>query len=264
MLPRALLDWGALTSDPIVFQCSPADLERTIYGTIEGKSRHHHRRGTRLGEAHVRRFVAEGAKVVFTDVEVAAGQAVAAELGGSAMFLRQDVTDAAAWDDVVAHAESAFGPVTVLVNNAGISGPNAFTTDLAVKDFLAVMNVNVNGNVLRHARRHSRNAQGRRRIDREHFICGGIQPYPTSAHLAYTGSKFAVRGLTKAAAVEYASHNIRVNAVAPGGVLTPMAATITPKPVIDAFALRPLWAGLASRTKYRTLFCSWHPTKPPT
>jgi len=62
-----------------------------------------------LGEAHVRRFVAEGAKVVFTDVEVAAGQAVAAELGGSAMFLRQDVTDAAAWDDVVAHAESASG-----------------------------------------------------------------------------------------------------------------------------------------------------------
>src|SRR5690606_32909016 len=74
-----------------------------------------------MGASHVRRFVKEGAKVVFTDILVEEGEALAKELGEKAKFIRQDVTKAKDWDQVVAETEKAFGPVNILVNNAGIA-----------------------------------------------------------------------------------------------------------------------------------------------
>ena len=74
-----------------------------------------------MGAAHARRFVAEGAKVVLTDLNVEEGTALANELGENALFVEQNVTSADEWKTVVAQAEKAFGPVNVLVNNAGIS-----------------------------------------------------------------------------------------------------------------------------------------------
>ena len=78
-----------------------------------------------LGEATVRLFVREGAKVLLTDVLDAEGNALAAALGSNARFMHHDVSKEAEWQAVVAAAEAAFGPVSVLVNNAGIaqSGP---------------------------------------------------------------------------------------------------------------------------------------------
>ncbi|WP_281512833.1 SDR family NAD(P)-dependent oxidoreductase, partial [Mammaliicoccus vitulinus] len=70
-----------------------------------------------MGESHVRRFVKEGAKVVFTDINVEAGEKLSAELGENALFVKHDVTDEAGWQEVVEKTEAAFGPVDVLVNN---------------------------------------------------------------------------------------------------------------------------------------------------
>src|SRR5699024_10488895 len=74
-----------------------------------------------MGAAHVRRFVEEGAKVVFTDINEEVGEKLASELGDNTLFLKHDVTDEAGWQEVIEKAEAAFGPVNVLLNNAGIS-----------------------------------------------------------------------------------------------------------------------------------------------
>lgn len=76
-----------------------------------------------MGEAHARLFIREGAQVVLTDLNEEGGRALAHELGGNALFVRQDVACAGDWEAVVRAAEARFGPVTVLVNNAGIIGP---------------------------------------------------------------------------------------------------------------------------------------------
>ena len=88
-----------------------------------------------MGEAHARRFVAEGAYVLLTDVNREAGEALATALGDHARFVAHDVTNEGQWVSAVAAAEQAFGPVTVLVNNAGILGPGARAADLAEADF---------------------------------------------------------------------------------------------------------------------------------
>ena len=72
------------------------------------------------GEAEARLFVAEGARVLLADIRDEEGEAVAADLGDAAAYVHLDVTDAAQWEAAVAHAEERFGPVSVLVNNAGI------------------------------------------------------------------------------------------------------------------------------------------------
>ena len=178
-----------------------------------------------MGASHARRFVEEGAQVALTDIDADAGTKLAADLGKNAVFLEHDVTDPDTWAAVVARVDKAFGPVTVLVNNAGIAGVNARTADIHVKDFLLVMSVNLYGVFY-----------GMRAVIPGMIAAGGgsIVNIASTAgfthtlgtrNLAYTAAKFAVRGMTKAAAVEYARQNIRVNAVAPGGVLTPMVSS---------------------------------------
>ena len=83
-----------------------------------------------MGSAHAKAFIDEGAKVVLTDLNVADGDALAKSLGEHAIFVEHDVSDAAGWRRVVDAAEAAFGPVSVLVNNAGIIGPVSMSADL--------------------------------------------------------------------------------------------------------------------------------------
>src|SRR5579862_1500877 len=78
-----------------------------------------------MGESHARRFVAEGAKVIVSDLAQDAGSALAAELGKRVLFLRHDVTKAGEWAQAIEKAEAAFGPISILVNNAGVLGPVA-------------------------------------------------------------------------------------------------------------------------------------------
>jgi len=173
-----------------------------------------------MGAADARRLHTEGAKVVVADVLEAEGEALAAELGDGAVFVRLDVADEASWAAAVSAAEKAFGPVTILVNNAGILS-YAPVDQVALEDLVRVLNVNLVGVML-----------GMKTVVPGMKAAGGgsIVNISSAAGLvpmvglhAYTASKWGVRGVTKSAALELGHDGIRVNSIHPGGVATPMA-----------------------------------------
>ncbi|MFB6781979.1 glucose 1-dehydrogenase [Streptomyces sp. NPDC056352] len=175
-----------------------------------------------LGAAHARRLVAEGAKVVIGDVLVKEGKALAEELGAqNALFVELDVTSEVSWQAAVARTEEVCGKVTGLVNNAGLVH-RCPIEELTEADYRRVIDVNEIGVFLgMKAVLPSMRAAGGGSIVNISSLCGIIAfPYI----LSYTASKWAVRGMTKAAAQEFAPYNIRVNSVHPGVVATEMTA----------------------------------------
>jgi 3alpha(or 20beta)-hydroxysteroid dehydrogenase len=193
-----------------------------------------------MGEAHARGFVAAGARVVLTDVRVEQGRALAAELGDAAVFVEHDVADRVAWARVVEVAESRFGPVTVLVNNAGILGPIARATELREEDYLRVIAVNQHSVFLgMNATIPSMLKAGGSSIVNVSSISGIVANYGAPS-VAYVASKFAVRGMSKAAAIEYGRQGIRVNSVHPGFIRTPMMIEGTDESGGDAASMIPM------------------------
>ncbi|MNK51346.1 3-alpha-(or 20-beta)-hydroxysteroid dehydrogenase [compost metagenome] len=180
-----------------------------------------------MGESHAREFVKQGAKVVLTDLNEALGSKIADELGENAIFIKQDVTKIEDWKKVVAETEAKFGNINVLVNNAGILGPIQTTIEISESDYLKVIEINQNS--VYYGMKYtipSMLKSGIGSIVNISSIAGiiAILGYPS---LAYMGSKFAVRGLTKAVAVEYGKQNIRANSVHPGYIKTPMMVEAT-------------------------------------
>ena len=175
-----------------------------------------------MGAAHARRFIAEGAKVVFTDLNAEAGKALEVELGEAALFVRQDVSQEADWQNVVSQAEGRFGPISTLVNNAGIIGPVKPAADLDEADFLKVIAINQTAVFLgiKHAIPSMLKAGGGSIVNIS-SISGIVAIYGTP-NVAYAASKFAVRGITKQVAIEYGRQGIRANSVHPGYIRTPM------------------------------------------
>ena len=171
------------------------------------------------GEAHVRRFVAEGAKVVATDVLSDEGEALAAELGEDVIFEPHDVADESQWATVVKRAEGTFGGIDVLVNNAGIARM-APLVDMTTDDYLDVIKVNQVGVFF--GMRAVAPVMGRRGGGSIINISSVDGMAGMANVIGYVASKFAVRGMTKTAAVELGPLGIRVNSVHPGGVDTPM------------------------------------------
>ena len=170
-----------------------------------------------MGAAHARRFVAEGAKVVLTDLNVEEGTALASELGENALFVEQNVTSADEWANVVAQAEKAFGPVNVLVNNAGISVSKSLL-QMTEEEYRRIVDINQVSVFLglKTVVPSMQKAGGGSIINISSIngIVGGA--------IGYTDTKFAVRGMTKAAAMECSHYGIRVNSVHPGVIETPM------------------------------------------
>ncbi|HJR24499.1 MAG TPA: glucose 1-dehydrogenase [Acidimicrobiales bacterium] len=171
------------------------------------------------GEAEARRFVAEGAEVLLTDVLDAEGEAVAADLGEAAAYRHLDVTSEEDWQAAVAFAEERFGPLTILVNNAGILGFGAVhkvDIDLVRK----ILDVNLTGTLIgiKVGAASMAKAGGGSIINISSNA--GIVGLPQNA--AYVASKWGVRGLTKSAAQDLGPLGIRVNSVHPGGIATPM------------------------------------------
>ena len=194
-----------------------------------------------MGAAHVRAFIAEGARVMLTDISEGPGQALAAELGTNAAFMVHDVASEDAWRAVVTETERWFGLVNVLVNNAGVNGPIVATTDMTEAQFLKVCAINQTGVFL--GMKHvipSMLKAGGGSIVNVSSIAGLVAIYGTPSP-AYTGSKFAVRGMSKHVAIEYAARNIRVNSVHPGYVRTPMMTeALSPDQIVIASGSVPV------------------------
>lgn len=172
-----------------------------------------------MGKAHVRRFVEEGAKVVFGDVLEEEGAKLAADLGDDCRFVRMNVAEPGDWQEAVETAISSFGRLNVLVNNAGVIR-NRNIEDMALDEFKAVLDVNLVGQWLgiKAVIAPMREA-GAGSIINVSSVEGFIG---ASGMSAYAASKFGVRGLTKVAARELGGDGIRVNSIHPGGILTAM------------------------------------------
>jgi 3alpha(or 20beta)-hydroxysteroid dehydrogenase len=174
------------------------------------------------GACEARLFAAEGAEVVLADVQSEPGEATARAIGERAIYCDLDVTDAEAWGEVVSRVLERYGRLDVLVNNAGVWHTGGLF-DTSPEDYRRVVEINQTGVFL--GMRAAAPAM-------RHQGSGSIINISSSAGLrgdgrihAYVASKWAVRGMTKAAALELAPYGVRVNSVHPGLIQTPMSAT---------------------------------------
>lgn len=178
-----------------------------------------------IGEAVARRFIAEGARVALIDRDEERLGTLAAELGAAAAIpCVLDVRDEDAVAQAVARTRETFGTLDCAVNCAGILGPVGPLHTLDAEAIRELFAVNLDGIV--HCMKHELAAlvEGGGSIVNI-SSAAGLVGFPTAA--AYTAAKHAVVGLTKTCAVDYAEQGIRVNAIAPGGVDTPLIRATT-------------------------------------
>ena len=176
-----------------------------------------------MGAAHARRLAEEGAKVILGDILDDDGKALADELGEGAAYVHLDVTSPDDWRAAVAFADAEFGRLDVLVNNAGILG-FAGLVEMSLEEYRRIIEVNQVGVFLgmQAAAPALERAGGGSIVNISSVEGLGGGPFL----IAYTASKFAVRGMSKAAAIELGAKNIRVNSVHPGAILTDMVKAV--------------------------------------
>jgi cyclopentanol dehydrogenase len=208
-----------------------------------------------IGEATARLFAREGASVIVADVLEAEGRAVAqsiAKTEGKAVFVKLDVRKENDWQQALALAETTYGKLNVLVNNAGVSGAQ-FGNELTEEAWRFIMDVNSTGVFLgvKAAIPALKRAGGSIiNMSSQLGVVGSEFTHP-----AYNASKGTVRTLTKAIAIQYAKEGIRCNSVHPGPIDTPMAAGIFTDPIVERQALAQIPMGRRGRPEEVARVC---------
>jgi NAD(P)-dependent dehydrogenase (short-subunit alcohol dehydrogenase family) len=194
-----------------------------------------------IGEATASLFAKEGAKVIVSDINEEAGRAVAKRLehhGGTASFFKADVASAAENKALVDFALKTFGQLDIAVNNAGIGGEGNRIVDMSLEGWHRVIDVNLHS--VFYGMKYQLEAM---------LQCGGGSIINVSSILGsvgfqgssgYVAAKHAVVGMTKTAALEYSAHNIRVNAVGPAFIDTPLLDQINDELRDKLVALHPI------------------------
>ncbi|MFP4877419.1 MULTISPECIES: glucose 1-dehydrogenase [Mammaliicoccus] len=170
-----------------------------------------------MGELHAKKAISEGAKIVITDINDELGQKTANSLGDDVLFIKHDVSKETDWNHVIQEVLNKWNRIDVLVNNAGITY-NKTIDQISLEDYMKIVNIN-QVSVFLGIKTVSKIMKNQKQgsiinISSMNGLVGGA--------IGYTDTKFAVRGMTKAAAKELSPYNIRVNSVHPGVIKTPM------------------------------------------
>jgi 3alpha(or 20beta)-hydroxysteroid dehydrogenase len=195
------------------------------------------------GEAEVRAFVAAGAKVVFGDVLDDLGEQLAKELGDDVAYVHLDVRREEDWQAAVAEAESRFGKLDILMNNAGVLDMGPLTHEVTLDQYMRVIEVNQIGAFLGMRTAIPAMLRNRGGAIVNTSSTNGMGGY--GGTMAYTASKFAIRGMTKNVALEYGKVGIRANSIHPGAIDTAMIRPeglggFTEEAQAEAFGMTPI------------------------
>jgi len=197
--------------------------------------------GSGIGEASAKVLASAGAVVAIADMDMVGADRVVAEivaLGGIAKSYKLDVSDDAAVEKVVAEVIKDFNTLDIAVNNAGIGGDIAPTGDQSVAGWRKVIGVNLDGvfYCMRHEIAAMKKFGGGSIINMASIL--GAVGFANSA--GYVAAKHGVVGLTKTAALEYATEGIRVNAVGPGFIATPLLSALPADALGGIAAMHPM------------------------
>ena len=191
-----------------------------------------------FGAAAARRFVREGARVVLGDIQEDPGRALAEELGEHAVFAPCDVTRESEVEALVELAVASFGRLDVMYNNAGIVGAVGPIVTAEAEEWKSTLDIHLNGTFYgcKHAARVMIPQASGSIVNTASTagLLGGMGPH------AYAAAKHAIIGLTKNLSAELGHHGIRVNAIAPAGMATPLVAGIGGDPTAIEAAKKQL------------------------
>jgi NAD(P)-dependent dehydrogenase (short-subunit alcohol dehydrogenase family) len=197
--------------------------------------------GSGIGEACAKALALEGATVAIADVDLAGADRVVSEIinsGGHAKSYKLDISDDAAIGAVISQIEQDFGGLHIAINNAGIGGDIAATADQTVAGWKKVIGVNLDGVFysMRHEIPLMKKSGGGSIINMASIL--GAVGFANSS--AYVAAKHGVIGLTQASAIEYATEGIRINAVGPGFIKTPLLHALPADALTGIAALHPM------------------------
>lgn len=211
-----------------------------------------------IGRAVALIWSREGAKVVVSDINAQAGEETAALVraqGGDALFVAADVGNPADGEALVARVVEKYGRLDVACNNAGIGGPNAPTADYPLDGWAQVININLSG--VFYGMKYQIAAMlktGGGSIINMASILGAVG---FAGAPAYTAAKHGVLGLTQAAALEYSAQGVRINAVGPGFIHTPMISGLESDASVNAMLVAAHPIGRLGRAEEVAELVAW-------